>query len=112
MPTMLCDNGAFDVRLATSIRARLRGLLGAQRPKGQLLLVPCHDVHTVGMRYPIDVAFVDANGTVVKAVRGLEPGRRVRCRSACMVLERPASSEGEWYGEGGRIIVAPACADK
>ena len=102
------DESKSSVCVATSAIARLKGLLGTQSFDGQMLLAPCRDVHTVGMRYPIDVAFVDGKGMVVKVVRGVEPGRRIRCREACMVLERQSNADGAWYGEGERIAVSSA----
>ena len=56
---------------------RLRGLL-ARPPLKQgegLLLLGCDSVHTVGMRYPIDIAFLDAEGRVVRSIERLPPCR-------------------------------------
>jgi uncharacterized membrane protein (UPF0127 family) len=65
------------VTVADSWWGRLRGLLA--RPallEGEgLLLMECSSVHTVGMGYPIDVAFLDADGTVVRSIGSLEPYR-------------------------------------
>lgn len=61
---------------ADSWLARLRGLLGRPAPgAGEgLMLTPCRSVHMFGMRYPIDVAFLDRNGVVVATYSGLPPG--------------------------------------
>jgi uncharacterized membrane protein (UPF0127 family) len=81
------------VEVADTHRSRARGLLGGHPWEGRdgLLLVPCRNVHTFGMRCPIDVAFLDAGGRVLLAVEGLRPGRlsplALRARSA---LELPA----------------------
>ena len=68
---------AVRVSVADNPWRRLRGLLG--RPalgEGQgMLLLGCSSVHTVGMGYPIDVAFLDRDGVVVRTIRGLTPGR-------------------------------------
>jgi uncharacterized protein len=48
-----------SLEVAGSRRARSRGLLGRDGVDGALLLRPCRSVHTVGMRFPIDVAFCD-----------------------------------------------------
>lgn len=68
---------ASSVTVADSFLGRLRGLLG--RPPlraGQgLLLLDCGSVHTAGMGYAIDVAFLDAEGTVVRSFDELEPWR-------------------------------------
>ncbi len=47
---------------------RRRGLLGRTSLEGAFVLRPCRWVHTVGMRMPIDVAFLDADGVVVKTL--------------------------------------------
>lgn len=60
--------------VATGRRARARGLLGRDGIEGALVLRPCRQVHTVRMRFPIDVAFVDADGVVLR-VRTLRPWR-------------------------------------
>jgi uncharacterized membrane protein (UPF0127 family) len=56
---------------------RLRGLLfrAPLGPKEGLLILPCQGVHTFGMRYPIDVVYVDRQGVVCRVLRGLQPGR-------------------------------------
>ena len=46
---------------------------------GEALIFPrCRQVHTFGMRFAIDVLFVDRNGKVVRAVSELTPGRLTR----------------------------------
>ncbi|MFZ4516477.1 MAG: DUF192 domain-containing protein [Acidimicrobiia bacterium] len=52
------------MEVATDRRARRRGLLGRDRFDGVLLLRPCRQVHTIGMRMSIDVAYVDDLGIV------------------------------------------------
>ncbi len=59
---------------------RALGLLG-RRVLGTeegMLLEPCSSVHTIGMRFPIDVAFLDADGCVVSTLPALVPGRLAR----------------------------------
>jgi uncharacterized membrane protein (UPF0127 family) len=51
-----------------SRRARSRGLLGRDGVDGALLLRPCRSVHTIGMRFPIDVAFCDDELRVIRVV--------------------------------------------
>ena len=57
-----------SVEVAKSRRARSRGLLGRDGVDGALLLRPCRSVHTVGMRFPIDVAFCDDDLRVLRVV--------------------------------------------
>lgn len=54
--------------LADTARARRRGLLGRDSFDGALVLRPCRNVHTARMRFPIDVAFCDAEGVVLRTV--------------------------------------------
>jgi uncharacterized protein len=65
------------VRTAQTFLSRLVGLLGTGAiAEGEgLWIVPCRSVHTLGMRYPIDVAFLDARGVVVGTLEGLPPNR-------------------------------------
>lgn len=55
---------------------RMRGLLG-RPPLGDdeaLLLEPCRSVHSFGMRYALDLVYVDRRGRVCKMVYGMRPG--------------------------------------
>lgn len=59
------------------MRARLRGLIG-RRSLGAgagMLFEPARQVHTFGMRFPIDVVFCDAELTVLRVVREMPPWR-------------------------------------
>ena len=57
-----------SLEVAESRRARARGLLGRDGVDGALLLRPCRSVHTLGMRFPIDVAFCDDDLHVLRLV--------------------------------------------
>jgi uncharacterized protein len=52
--------------LAETKRARRRGLIGRKEFEGALVLRPCRHVHTFFMRFPIDIAFCDRDGTVLR----------------------------------------------
>ncbi len=67
---------AHRIRPARDLMSRLRGLLGLKTlPQGHgLWLVPCNSIHMWGMRFPIDVLFLDRNLRVVKSIVGLQPG--------------------------------------
>lgn len=77
--------------IACDLTHRAKGLLpNGKCPAGSeaLLIVPCHDVHTMGMKVPIDVAFIDRDGYVCESYTALPPGNRVSDKRACAVLER------------------------
>ncbi|MGI5868338.1 MAG: DUF192 domain-containing protein [Kiritimatiellia bacterium] len=63
--------------VAASWHERARGLLGRDGlDEGVcLLLKPCRLVHTFGMRFALDLVFLDAKNRVVKCVRNVRPGR-------------------------------------
>ncbi len=65
--------GAAEV--AADRRARRRGLLGRDGVDGVLVLEPCRQVHTFGMRFPIDVAFCASDGRVLRVLSAMRPGR-------------------------------------
>jgi uncharacterized membrane protein (UPF0127 family) len=70
---------AGKVARATSFVARFVGLLGkGSLPEGEgLHLLPCNSIHMFFMRFPIDAAFLDAQGQVVKLIAPLSPWRVV-----------------------------------
>jgi uncharacterized protein len=93
----------IPVRRARTFWQRLRGLLGAPPlPAGRgLLLEPCRAVHTLGIRHPIDVAFVDREGVVLSLRRGLGRARLAVCTRAAATLELRAGEIarlGLWTG--------------
>jgi uncharacterized membrane protein (UPF0127 family) len=83
---------AARVRRADRPWSRLLGLLGRAglaQDEG-LLLAPCTSIHTLFMRFSIDVLYLDRDHVVVKAVRSLRPFRLSAClRGAHSVLELP-----------------------
>lgn len=81
--------------VARTRRARSRGLLGRDGLDGALWLPGVRSVHTVGMRFPLDVAWVDGRGRVRHVAR-LPPGRLSAWRRAAGVLEAEAGSFARW----------------
>ncbi|MBU5612493.1 DUF192 domain-containing protein [Geomonas sp. Red51] len=83
---------ARDVDLAESFFGRLKGLLGRRElPAGRgLWIKPCSSVHTFGMRFTIDVLFLDRDMRVVAMAKTLRPNRvSPFCSQAHSVLELP-----------------------
>lgn len=99
------------VILADWLWPRLRGLIGRPRiDSGEgLLIVPCRGVHMYLMTYPIDVALMDGDATVVALYRDLAPGARTRWHSdAHHTLEVPAGTLAETSTAlGDRVIWEP-----
>ena len=106
------------VALANGWLSRLRGMLGRPAPEpGQgLLLTPCSSVHMYGMRFPLDIAFLDRRGQVVALYPSLKPGSRTRWhREASHALELPPgtfTNSGTIVGDVLVWSTAPARADE
>lgn len=77
------------ISVADTAWTRIRGLLGRAMLHANegMLIKQCSSVHTVGMRYPIDIVFLRSDGYVLRVVSGLQPFRLSVCYGADMVLE-------------------------
>jgi uncharacterized membrane protein (UPF0127 family) len=100
---------AERARVAETPGSRRRGLLGTSSlPDGQgLVIVPCRQVHTFGMRYPIDVVFVDESWAVRRVVSRLRPGRiSPLVLASRAALELPAGKAEETGTAKGDLVDA------
>lgn len=84
------------LEIASTFGERTRGLLGRDGFDGALLIERTRSVHTLGMRFPIDVAYLDSTMTVLDVVsmrtwRAGRPRPRARC-----VLEAEAGAFERW----------------
>ena len=102
---------ASSVDMALTRQDRRRGLLGRESmsPDAAMFIAPCIAVHTVGMGFPIDVAFVDARGTVIRMVHSMPPWRLAASVGGCAVIELAAGRLAE-YGvkKGDRLSLVGA----
>src|SRR5881392_2590812 len=91
----------MHIETATTRAARLRGLTGrAALGDGEGLRIPrCRSVHTFGMRFALDLVWLDVAGGVVRVDRGVPPWRVRSCRAAAAVLELASAGEGEQSDE-------------
>ncbi len=88
--------GDIPLEIAASCRSRTRGLLGRDGLDGALLLSPCNSVHTLRMRFPIDVAYLTKDLRVLD-LHTLAPNRLARPRfRARHVLEATAGAMTVW----------------
>ena len=83
--------------VAKDFRTRLLGLSWRDRERaGPGLLIPhCSSVHTFGMRFALDVYFLDAEGRVISVRRRVPPRRVLWQRGAAAILEIPSPLRGE-----------------
>lgn len=91
--------------VADTTRTRRRGLLGTSGVEGALWITRCPSVHMMGMRYPIDVAVVDREGTVllVATLRRWVGMTRFR-RRASATVEAAAGAMSEWGVRTGSVL--------
>ena len=105
MPWLMRDEKVLAaVEVAESFRDRSRGLLGRDGFEGAFLIRPAHQVHSFGMRFPLDVAFCTKGMVVVRTLL-LKPGRitRVSIRCNC-VIEAEAGAFARWGLKPGDVL--------
>ena len=70
MAWLVCDARVLaSAEVADTRRARRRGLLGRDGLDGALVIERCRWIHTIGMKLPIDVAYLDPDAVVVTTIQ-------------------------------------------
>ena len=85
-----------SLELAPTRRARARGLLGRDGIDGALMLSPSRAVHTLGMRFAIDVAYCDGELRVLRVVTMPRYRLSLPMWRARSVIEAEAGSFARW----------------
>ncbi len=78
------------VTVASGPVGRAIGLLltSSLAPHEGMWFEPCAAIHTLGMRYAIDVVFLDDRGAVIETIPGVRPNRpSVTCLRARVTIE-------------------------
>jgi uncharacterized membrane protein (UPF0127 family) len=99
---------------ADTVLKRMVGLLNRRRfENGEgLLLDRCYGIHTFGMRFPIDVLFLDKDLHVIRAVKALPPFRTCVVKKSVYVLEVPVGAlDASHTEEGDQIQIRTANND-
>ena len=84
---------ALNLVIADNIFSRMKGLLGKiAMPDGEAIWIkPCNGIHTFGMKFPIDVVFLNREYCVVAVRKNLKPNRIVPIIfNASSVIELPS----------------------
>ncbi|MBO8127968.1 MAG: DUF192 domain-containing protein [Peptococcaceae bacterium] len=108
--TVLADN----VECAHTFWRRFLGLMGrTEFPPGHALwLYPCNGVHTMGMRFPIDVVFLDTSFNILSVISRLPPWRfSPIIKDATQVIELPPgriSTTNTTPGDALKILKKPS----
>lgn len=82
--------------VAESLVDRARGLLGHKHYDGALLLMGTRSVHTAGLRFPVDVAFLDKELRVLATTKVRTWSIALPRRGAAHVLEAQAGAFERW----------------
>ncbi len=79
----------LEIFVADKFLSRLKGLLGtSELPENQgLLLCNCNSIHMIGMRYALDIVYLDKKRVILKIVENLKPWQTSYCWSAKDTLE-------------------------
>jgi uncharacterized membrane protein (UPF0127 family) len=102
-----------SVELANHSAARRKGLLGRDSLfAGEgLWILPCQAVHTVGMRFPIDLVYLDRDLRVRKVRSNVYPWRLSACVSAHSVLElAPGTIQETQTNRGDQLKISSPVA--
>jgi hypothetical protein len=93
--------GGLTLIVAASRRSRMLGLAKLDElPRGHgLLLAPCRSVHTVTMRFALDLVWLGRDGRPVRLDEDVAPRRMRTCLGARSVVETPV-------GDGARFSAA------
>ncbi|MEY2569753.1 MAG: uncharacterized protein QOE63_103 [Acidimicrobiaceae bacterium] len=105
MPWLVRDGEVLaTLEVADSAHARGKGLLGRDDFEGAILLQPAKSVHTLGMRFAIDVAFLDKDMVVLRTVtmHKWRLGRPVP--KAAAVIEAEAGAFASWNLQVGDAL--------
>jgi len=84
-----------NVIVAEGLFKRMKGLLGKSemRHGESLWIKPCNSIHTLFMKFPIDVIFLNRKCEVIAIIKNLKPNRMTRLYpKATSVLELPAGT--------------------
>ena len=102
--------GGLRVRVASDFWMRARGLLGgpALAEDEALLIAPCSSIHTIAMRYAIDVVFLDRSARILRVCPNVVPGRIRIGWGAAAVLELRAGQAAR-HGFASGIAAGALC---
>ena len=106
---------ATELRVADTHWTRFRGLMATDAAafgNGQgLWITPSQGVHTLAMRFPIDVVYLDGEKVIVHVEENLKPWRfgpvRRRAASVLELPERTVSATGTMVGDEIEITLQP-----
>lgn len=104
---------AARAAVADTPRSRRRGLLGTEALEDGrgLVIVPCRQIHTFGMRYAIDVVFVDRRMRVLRVAKAMRPRRlgALALRAAAAIELPPGKAAATGTASGDMLEIIAYC---
>ena len=84
----------LTLHVASAYNARRKGLarMDALPPDHALHIMRCNSIHTIGMRFALDLVWLAKDGRVVRVDENIAPRRFKRCTGARTVIETRAGS--------------------
>jgi uncharacterized membrane protein (UPF0127 family) len=112
-PAAPSSPAGLEVRLAAGFRARLLGLIGLPpTPPGVgLLLTRTRSAHTLGMRFALDLVWLDPAGRVLRVDERVPPLRVRTCLRAAALLELAAGGARRAGLTAGVVALEPRRLD-
>lgn len=94
--------GGLYLAHADTFRSRLLGLAGLESiPSGLGLLLPgCRSIHTFGMRFAVDLIWLDGDDHLIGVVPAVQPWRVKTCARAASVAEARAGQAAGFLAAG------------
>lgn len=98
-----------DLSFCDTFFKRLRGLMGQNIDKESgVIILPCNSIHTMFMKEPIDVLFIDDNGIIIKTLWNLAPWRFIGIvNEAVGVVEGKSGSFSKLLRVGDKVYIQP-----
>ncbi len=93
-----------SAEVANDRASRRRGLLGRDSMEGALVIDPCRWIHTVGMRFAVDVAYLDRDGRVIKTLQMRKHRIGIPVLHSRRVIEAEAGAFARWGVHVGDVI--------
>ena len=90
--------------IANDRASRRKGLCGQTQIEGAFVIPNCRWVHTFGMRVPIDVAYLDVDGNVIKTVQMSKMRLGAPVWNARTVVEAQKGAFARWGVHVGNKI--------
>jgi uncharacterized protein len=101
---------ASELEVAETGWSRMKGLVGRSVdsfvPGKGLWISPSEGIHTIGMAFPIDVAYLNSEGRIIHSYHRLAPNRIARIKfRARSILELPPGTLASSHTETGDLLL-------